>query len=90
PYSPQSWATLAQQRHSEVWWINSNLGAQIYNKNSEAEILQEIKKKYRTVMVSNYAPQDPSIRWLKMNLLNQRDDYEYRVNVFKFSDPVEP
>ena len=90
PYSPQNWPTLAQQRHSEVWWINSNLGAQIYDKNSEAEILQEIKKKYRTAMVANYAPQDPSIRWLKMTLLNQRDDYEYRVNVFKFSDPVEP
>jgi hypothetical protein len=51
------------------------------------EALEELRRLYEETRVYNYAPQDPSIRWLKTNFLRQ-DDYEYRVNVFQFSNPA--
>lgn len=83
PRSPGNWPELAAQAPTQVWWIHSNLAAAKYDEQRETNLLQEIRQAYPNASVYNYGLQDESIRWIKTNLMGQ-EDYEYRVNVFKF------
>ncbi len=74
--------------NSEVLWIQSNVG-NLDSEDPELVILQDIRERYRTSSVVNYAQHDPSIRWIKSRFLHQ-EDYEYRVNVFQFAEPIIP
>jgi hypothetical protein len=82
-YGPANWQKLASLKPAEVWWIESNKGTPLPKQDLESTVLQEIQHDYQQAALLNYAPQDPSIRWIKARLL-KREDYVYRVNIYQF------
>jgi uncharacterized membrane protein len=75
------------QSASEVWFIRTNLGredASSEQVKAQNDFLSKLAQLYPHSTIYNYAPQSPSIRWLKSKLLNQ-EDYEYRVNLIQLS-----
>ncbi len=87
-HTAEDWVNLSGQTYSQVWWIQSNLGASLKIYVNETEIFQEIRNRYKDSIEYHFAPQDPTIRWIKTTLLN-RDDYEYRVDVYRFGQPIQ-
>ena len=87
-HTAEDWVNLSGQTYSQVWWIQSNLGASLQIYVNETEIFQEIRNRYKDSIEYHFAPQDPTIRWIKTTLLN-RDDYEYRVDVYRFGQPIQ-
>jgi len=83
---PSSWSTTSQPQILDVWWIKTNLSVEISDNKGKVEILGQIRQSYPESDTYNYAPLDPSIRWLKGKLFHQQD-FEYRVNVFRFYNP---
>jgi uncharacterized membrane protein len=82
-YVPTDWESLAANRPSELWWLNSNLGLSRYDEDPELAILKQVQTAYADFEVYNYGLQEASIRWIKSDLMGQQD-YEYRLNVYKF------
>jgi uncharacterized membrane protein len=81
-----TWPSLADQQYPVAWFVQSNLGRDVSTSglpDQQAEFLQQMLQRYSQAMVYNYAPQDPSIRRLKAEFLNQ-EDYAYRINLHKF------
>jgi hypothetical protein len=70
--------------HSQVWWIEVNLGRDSSHDNDVQRANWE--KNYRLVKSTPYARQDPDIRWLKQRFVGG-EDYEYRVWVYRYELP---
>jgi len=85
-FSPRDWKLLSEHDYSEVWWVQSNLARETSARDPDEAIREEISQRYMARETFNYSPQDPSIRWLKIKLFDQ-NDYEYRVNVYRFFNP---
>lgn len=79
-----SWNTSS--KIPEVWLIQTNLSRVSPWTDRETVILEELSASYQATEIYNYAQQDESIRWLKTKLMGQ-EDFEYRVNVFRFFNP---
>jgi uncharacterized membrane protein len=86
-YKPTDWESLAAKPPSELWWLNSNLGLSRYDEDPELAILQQVQTAYACFDIYNYGLQEASIRWIKSALMGQQD-YEYRLNVYKFEHLV--
>jgi hypothetical protein len=74
---------------SEVWWIQTNLGTDLLAERETADALafHAMSALYGNVSATDYAPHDPAVRQFK-ELVSQQEDYEYRVTLFRFSDPI--
>ena len=88
-YRPKAWQQLKEENHSQVWWIQTNLGELAYDEQAEQSVLDDLARLYQTSQVANYAPNDPSIRTLKTKFMHQKD-YAYRLQVYHFSDIKTP
>jgi hypothetical protein len=82
-YKPGNWRNLSKLTPTDVWWVESNEGAQQNNEGVKMTALQDIRQHYQQASVIYYAPQDKSIRWIKATFLKQ-EDYEYRLTVYRF------
>lgn len=78
----------AGKKSSQVWWIQQNIAQRYYNKQTEQDLLASVTEAYQSTAVTNYGPHDPAVRRVKNALLDERDDYDYRINLHKFSDPL--
>jgi hypothetical protein len=86
PHAAPQFNQLSRKTGGEIWWIQTNLGSETAGDQEEQNLLQAALAGRLEVTVVNYAPQDPSIRWLKGRLLGQ-EDYAYRVQVYHFITP---
>jgi uncharacterized membrane protein len=86
PHSASEFSALSRAGLVEIWWIQTNLGSETAGDREEQDFLQAAMAGRLQVRVSNYAPQDATIRWLKSRFLGQ-EDYAYRVQVYRFSPP---
>lgn len=82
-----NWANSSRQEYPEIWYIRTNLGSdEAYGDQpqKQAAFLAEMAVRYPVRYQVDFAPQDPSIRLLKAQLMNQ-DDYEFRINLLHFT-----
>ncbi len=86
PQTAAQFTELSRSRPGEIWWVQTNLGGETAGDQEEQVLLQQALAGRLAVKVTNYAPQDASIRWLKARLLGQ-EDYAYRLQVYRFSLP---
>jgi uncharacterized membrane protein len=80
---------ILDQPPSDLWWIQNNLGAPDLKGQQPVSFVDQLKETYNEFSLTHYAPQDRSIRTIKTNFFGQVD-YEYRVSVYHFSEPVQP
>ena len=87
PRVPQDGPALAAQRVPHIWWVNSN----VVTRPSEdhRNIFEQMRARYAGFEQHDFALHDPSVRDFKARILSD-DVYEYRVNVWHFSRPVQP
>jgi hypothetical protein len=88
PYFPEDAEQILAERPGQIWWIQSNRGEAFYDTAPEIEMLERVGDAYRSRTVDNYAFHDPSVRRFKAMVTPQQDAYEYRVNVYRFSEPT--
>jgi len=84
-----NWGNLSRREYPEVWYIQTNLGRGETDGSQsglQETFLAEMARRYSISSDINFAPQDPSIRWLKSKLINQ-EDYEYRLILRRFFQP---
>lgn len=86
PHTASQFTELSRRRPGEIWWLQTNLGGETAGDEEEQALLRSALAGRLEVKVTNYAPQDASIRWLKTRLLAQ-EDYAYRLQVYRFSLP---
>ncbi len=78
----------AGEKPSQIWWIQQNIAQRYYNKQGEQDLLASVTAAYQSTAVTNYGLHDPVVRRVKNALLDERDDYDYRINLQKFSEPL--
>lgn len=83
---PQEGADPQAPPPAEVWWLKVNLAADFPQQEAGGQPLAALQEQYGSPQVWPYAPQDAFVRLLKTRLLQQQD-YEYRLEVLRFSAP---
>ncbi len=84
PNFPDGWSKVVASNPPEVWYLRTNRTLDYSSKAVDDALVQQIRSQYPRQAVTNYAPQDASVRRFKQLFLRQ-DDFEYRVNVYQFS-----
>ncbi len=85
-YNYLNWRALSTADYPEVWWVQNNLSRSISSKDEEAAILNELARRFQAKTITGFGKQDAGIRLLKNKWMGQ-DDYDYRVLLYRFTNP---
>ncbi len=80
---------ILDQPPSDLWWIQTNLGAPNLIGNQPLGFIDQLQGLYGQYSLIQYAPQDLSIRKIKTDYFGQVD-YAYRVSVYHFWELLQP